>query len=284
MDDKSFTIRVPKRFVRIGLIVGVTALVVAPLTAVAAHVFNDVPESHTFHNDIAWLADAGVTRGCNPPDNTEFCPEDNVTRGQMGAFMKRFAQYIDAEDGTPGQADNADQLDGKDGPAYETVVAAASCGVTMSSGGDLATTCIPSSDGSVGPATNAEVLEVTIEAPAAGALQISSSGIVEGVEDDPSLAFQARMESSCPSDPNAVVNGALNNQIWGNVVGYGTAASLTTSVSAGTHTVRLCGFNVEGTPAQLAAATLNLQWTAGGSVEVASGSASSIDAPAILDN
>jgi hypothetical protein len=113
MDDKSFTIRVSKRWARIALIVAVAALIAAPLTAIASHSFNDVPSNHTFHDDISWLADAGVTKGCNPPANTEFCPEDNVTRGQMGAFIRRFAQYIGAEDGTPAQADNAARLGGK---------------------------------------------------------------------------------------------------------------------------------------------------------------------------
>lgn len=107
MDDKSYNLRVPKRWVRTAMIVGVTALIVAPLTAVAGHVFDDVPGSHTFHDNITWLADAGVTKGCNPPDNTEYCPDDNVTRGQMAAFMERFAGYIGARDGTPAQADNA---------------------------------------------------------------------------------------------------------------------------------------------------------------------------------
>ena len=84
-----------------------------PLSVYASHGFNDVESSHTFHADIAWLADAGVTRGCNPPANTEFCPEDPVTRAQMAAFMHRFAQYLDAEDGSPAMADNAGRLQGK---------------------------------------------------------------------------------------------------------------------------------------------------------------------------
>jgi hypothetical protein len=91
MDEKSYTVRVPKRWVRISMIVGVTALIVAPLTAIAMHSFDDVPNSHTFHDDIAWLKDADVTRGCNPPTNNLYCPDDNVTRGQMAAFMRRFA-------------------------------------------------------------------------------------------------------------------------------------------------------------------------------------------------
>ena len=123
MDDKSFHVRIPKRWARVALIIATTALIVAPLTAIASHSFTDVPDTNTFHADIAWLADAGVTKGCNPPANTEFCPNDDVSRGQMSAFMRRFAQYIDAEDGTPGQADNADKLDGKDSTDYETVVA-----------------------------------------------------------------------------------------------------------------------------------------------------------------
>src|SRR5690606_25139077 len=62
-----------------------------PLAVIAADKFDDVPDSNIFHDDIAWLADADVTRGCNPPDNTQFCPDDNVTRGQMAAFMNRLA-------------------------------------------------------------------------------------------------------------------------------------------------------------------------------------------------
>lgn len=45
--------------------------------------------THTFQADIAALADAGITKGCNPPDNTRFCPDDQVTRGQMAAFLVR---------------------------------------------------------------------------------------------------------------------------------------------------------------------------------------------------
>jgi hypothetical protein len=89
MDDKSYTIRVPKRWVRVALIVGVTALIVAPLTAIATHSFTDVPNDNTFHADIEAIANVGVTQGCNPPANTLYCPKDLVTREQMAAFMNR---------------------------------------------------------------------------------------------------------------------------------------------------------------------------------------------------
>jgi hypothetical protein len=50
--------------------------------------FSDVGAS-VFSSDIQWIADRGITKGCNPPANTRFCPNDYVTRGQMAAFITR---------------------------------------------------------------------------------------------------------------------------------------------------------------------------------------------------
>jgi hypothetical protein len=46
-------------------------------------------DSSIFEHDIDCLATAGVTKGCNPPDNTRYCPTSYVTRGQMAAFLHR---------------------------------------------------------------------------------------------------------------------------------------------------------------------------------------------------
>jgi hypothetical protein len=51
--------------------------------------FIDVGSNHNFLTDIEWLAGEGITAGCNPPLNDRFCPNDNVTRGQMAAFLTR---------------------------------------------------------------------------------------------------------------------------------------------------------------------------------------------------
>jgi Tol biopolymer transport system component len=51
--------------------------------------FVDVPAGHLFGVEIAWLAEEGITKGCNPPTNDRFCPSDFVTRGQMAAFLNR---------------------------------------------------------------------------------------------------------------------------------------------------------------------------------------------------
>lgn len=50
--------------------------------------FGDIG-GNVFASDIEWLADSGITKGCNPPTNTLFCPDEPVTRGQMAAFLHR---------------------------------------------------------------------------------------------------------------------------------------------------------------------------------------------------
>lgn len=53
--------------------------------------FADVSPSSTFAADISKLATAGITKGCNPPTNSKYCPRDSVTRAQMTAFLHRAA-------------------------------------------------------------------------------------------------------------------------------------------------------------------------------------------------
>ena len=68
---------------------------------------------HTFETAINWLASDGITQGCNPPANSEFCPDDRVTRGQMAAFLVRAFGYSssgtgDYFDDTPGNTFETD--------------------------------------------------------------------------------------------------------------------------------------------------------------------------------
>ena len=48
-----------------------------------------------FEGEINSLAHAGITKGCDPPLNQHFCPNDPVTRGQMAAFLVRAFGYTD---------------------------------------------------------------------------------------------------------------------------------------------------------------------------------------------
>jgi hypothetical protein len=50
--------------------------------------FKDVAGT-TFESPINQIAAAGITKGCNPPANDRYCPDDPVTRGQMAAFLAR---------------------------------------------------------------------------------------------------------------------------------------------------------------------------------------------------
>jgi S-layer homology domain len=58
----------------------------------------------TFEPDIEWLSGTGVTRGCNPPTNDRFCPDDPVTRGQMAAFLVRALGLDEASEFRPAPA------------------------------------------------------------------------------------------------------------------------------------------------------------------------------------
>jgi hypothetical protein len=68
----------------------------------------------TFYDDdgsihepnIESIAAAGITKGCNPPDNNRFCPHDSITRGQMAAFLVRALGLTDNGGGNKFHDDN----------------------------------------------------------------------------------------------------------------------------------------------------------------------------------
>ena len=49
-----------------------------------------------FEDSINALAAAGISRGCNPPDNTRYGPERSITRGEMATMLHRAFGYPDA--------------------------------------------------------------------------------------------------------------------------------------------------------------------------------------------
>jgi hypothetical protein len=60
------------------------------LTAITvlAWPFSDVNSSDWFYNDVLWLDNNGITHGC---DASHYCPNSNVTRAEMAAFLHREA-------------------------------------------------------------------------------------------------------------------------------------------------------------------------------------------------
>jgi hypothetical protein len=106
MERRTLIVRIDRRRFIIGLAVLLIGVLVPTVAIAAGGSFVD-DDTSVFEADIEWLAGAGVTRGCNPPTNDRFCPNDEVTRGQMAAFMRRFARFLGAEDGVVGSADHA---------------------------------------------------------------------------------------------------------------------------------------------------------------------------------
>lgn len=121
--------------------------------ALAAH-FGDVPNSHPFHNDIAAIADAGVTSGCGGGD---FCPDRNVTRAEMAAFLNRLGAL---GPGKPPVA-NANEVDGLDANDLTRVAGDA---------GTIGTTAITATFGSFQDAA-----EIVINAPGSGFVLVNAA-------------------------------------------------------------------------------------------------------------
>ena len=75
---------------RLLIVVSVIVLIL-PIAAMAGtSMFDDVPDSNMFVDDINWLKTNDITKGCNAA-GTEFCPEAPVLRQEMAAFMHRLA-------------------------------------------------------------------------------------------------------------------------------------------------------------------------------------------------
>lgn len=74
--------------------------------------FGDIDDS-PFRTSIERLAAAEITRGCNPPSNSRFCPEDAVSRAEMATFLVRALDLEPAEE-PAGFRDTADSVHAAD--------------------------------------------------------------------------------------------------------------------------------------------------------------------------
>jgi hypothetical protein len=126
----------------------VVGAILVPLGVFASHQFNDVPDSHIFHTGISWMKDHNITVGCNPPANTNYCPDENVTRGEMATFMKRLAENNVVDAAT---------LDGLD--STELVRANTTAGPSVN----------------IGTSGSADVAPTTITVPSTGLLVMTST-------------------------------------------------------------------------------------------------------------
>lgn len=75
------------------LVIAIALLAIPTGVMAAGGTFTD-DDTSIFEADIEWMAATGVTKGCNPPANDNFCPGDAVSRGSMAAFMHRYDDYL----------------------------------------------------------------------------------------------------------------------------------------------------------------------------------------------
>jgi hypothetical protein len=79
------------RFRLVPLVLALLLAGIAPAAASSSDpggTFTD-DDGNIHEGAIEAIAAAGITRGCNPPANDRYCPDESVTRGQMAAFLAR---------------------------------------------------------------------------------------------------------------------------------------------------------------------------------------------------
>ena len=223
-------------------LVAAVALIVTilPVASWASHQFNDVPDSNIFHDDIAWLADAGVTLGCNPPANDEFCPSDTVLRETMAAFLRRLAenQVVDAKTAiTAEDADDADMLDGKDSTAFlgKTEEAADSALLEGMTTAEIVPAMWAQNDGGAfgeSVADTVEVNSISMTVPSNGHLTISGF-IFINPSTDGSFSLNALLDGTIVG-PSGIAWNTLDTSDGDN---FTISYTITVPVTAGAHTL-----------------------------------------------
>ena len=209
------------------LVITVAALAF-PLGVLATHQFADVPTSASYHDDVQALVEAGVTTGCG---GGNYCPNNNVTRGQMAQFLNRLGDL----DGNSDPSVNADAVDGRDANELTRVAAA-----TVSPFQTLDT-----------PGTWENIETVSVTTPAAGFVTVSGSATI--------AAFDAGCgcEVTIALSPQATVPPDLIDEEWQNEqvgpdggsqeIGSASVQWIFPVASAGTHTFYMHAVNNSGT-------------------------------------
>jgi hypothetical protein len=191
----------------------VGALVATPIAVYASHQFTDVPDSAFYSNSVTWMKDNGITVGCNPPANTKYCPNDNVTRGEMAVLMKRLSEKKVVDAATAVNADNADTLEGF--TAAELAPRTAFNSTDSAGGGDF-------------------TLSTPITAPAAGILLLSATIDADNFTASDFYTCSLKIDGGLVSGTNmaAELNGSAVVNRSENCTTTGAAV-----VAAGTYTI-----------------------------------------------
>jgi hypothetical protein len=209
------------------------------------------------------MKDNNITVGCNPPANTNYCPDDNVTRGQMATFMKRLAENNVVDAATLDGIDSTGFIPTPDAVAYTTQINGVACEGGTCPGG-AALTVVP-------------ILSLGVNAPADGVMQISFLHQNDGGASfdfvQSWIAVDQTLNGGCGAwlfAPGGNVPGTYAIS-WQNgaaeIPGGTNAGSAAVNIGAGDHTVVLCGAGSEAfTSQQASISTVWSQVGSGGSI------------------
>jgi hypothetical protein len=193
------------RSIKLLVAASLAILVLIPTAAIASHQFSDVPTSNIFHDDVSWLADNDITKGCNPPVNDNYCPDDSVTREQMAAFLHRLGDRVTSLTET-GQRSQGTSFN-------DDAIALISLGID-----------VPSNNG---------VLAVT----ASGTFFDKGSGETDGI-----AWVEFDSGGACSGwDDKTIPNGSFSWDADGSQSNAGMATVASAVVTAGNHTIDVCG-------------------------------------------
>ncbi len=159
-----------RRTARRLLPLAVVALLVAlvPLSSLAALTSNDLNRNSVHNANIQAIADAGITKGCDP--GVAYCPNGLVTREEMASFLARTA-------GLGGNPPVANALTAQTAGAAQTLGGQPASGLARVA---LATAYVGGTEltiSAVYPAFQ-EAARVTVIAPTAGFVVVSASALL----------------------------------------------------------------------------------------------------------
>jgi len=223
------------------------AAVIAPVAVYAAGGQFTDDDASIFEADIEWMAANGITSGCNPPANDNYCPDSAVTRGQMAAFMKRLAtgDVVDAADSV--------KLDGKAASSYQTMLWATDV-----------TTGLQSSLVSGGSTW----AEMTIDAPADGYLLLNASASIYDADSTTQTLWWIQIDNTTcsPVPANTGSVGFSYASVYANQQRQSAAIAGAAPVTSGSHTVTLCGAGTTSNATGVYGPSLTALFTASGVV------------------
>lgn len=207
----------PRRVRRAAALLLTMALALIPALALADFAFLDLNPSSPHNDNIAAIKAAGITKGCNPPDYTNYCPNAGVTREEMASFLARTAGL------------------GGNPPVANALTAVSATSATHATSADNATTVgglAPSAFVRVGRAVGTNMNDgiapanlfavtakfpafvalpgttVTIDAPGAGFVLVVGTALCNAGSND---ACHARLRETTPGASPGIVSPSVND-------------------------------------------------------------------------